>query len=68
MFLKNIYFVFKDKEDEEMYLDFFRYKYEIINRILMDFGNLGSLVIMLKGILKDVDNCCICMDILIELK
>lgn len=62
MFLKNIYLVLKDKEDEEMYLDFFRYKYEITNRTLMDSGNPGSLATTLKGTLKDVDNCCICMD------
>lgn len=51
MYLKDIYLVLKKKEDEEMYVEHFKYKYEITNRILMDSGNSGSLA-----------NCCICMD------
>lgn len=51
MYLKDIYLVLKEKEDEEMYVELFKYKYEITNRILMDSGNSGSLA-----------NCFICMD------
>lgn len=67
VYLKDIYFVLKDKEDEEMYVEFFKYICKIINRILMDFGNLGSLVNMVKGMFEE-ENCCICMDMLIKLK
>lgn len=49
MYLKDIYLVLKDKEDEEMYVELFKYQCEITNRTLIDSGNSGSLANTVKG-------------------
>lgn len=61
MFLKDIYLVLKDKEDEEMYVEIFKYKYEITNRTLMDSGSSINLTNTVGDMLEE-ENCCICMD------
>lgn len=61
VYLKDIYLVLKDKEDEEMYVELFKYTCKITNRTLMDSGNSGSLANTVKG-MPEEENCCICMD------
>lgn len=61
VYLKDIYLVLKDKGDEEMYVELFKYTCKITNRTLMYSGNSGSLANTVKG-MPEEENCCICMD------